>query len=94
MLNQNRCIPDQEKLEIRKVLEHIVLTEPLIPIATQLAVILAKVSRLDVPKEWPTLLPLLLENIRSTDGDRQYRFVFRNQYHKLLCFVLQGNWQS
>jgi hypothetical protein len=51
------------------------LTEPVVSIATQLAVIVGKVARLDVPKDWPTLLPLLLESIRSADPDKQYRSV-------------------
>uniref|UniRef100_A0A8C2ZVA0 Importin-11 n=1 Tax=Cyclopterus lumpus TaxID=8103 RepID=A0A8C2ZVA0_CYCLU len=47
--------------------------EPVNQIATQIAVLIAKVARLDCPRQWPELIPILLESVKGQDGLRQHR---------------------
>lgn len=42
-------------------------------IATQIAVLIAKVARLDCPRQWPELIPVLLESVKGQDGLQQHR---------------------
>lgn len=47
--------------------------EPVNQIATQIAVLIAKVARLDCPRQWPELIPILLESVKGHDGLQQHR---------------------
>ncbi|OCT57335.1 hypothetical protein XELAEV_18003640mg [Xenopus laevis] len=47
--------------------------EPVNQIATQIAVLIAKVARLDCPKQWPELIPTLIESVKIQDDLRQHR---------------------
>uniref|UniRef100_A0A8C7ZJ81 Importin-11 n=1 Tax=Oryzias sinensis TaxID=183150 RepID=A0A8C7ZJ81_9TELE len=47
--------------------------EPVNQIATQIAVLIAKVARLDCPRQWPELIPVLLESVKGQDGLQQHR---------------------
>ncbi|XP_072920613.1 importin-11 isoform X2 [Hemitrygon akajei] len=47
--------------------------EPVNQIATQIGVLIAKVARLDCPRNWPELIPTLLESVRVHDDLRQHR---------------------
>uniref|UniRef100_A0A8C5N0A2 Importin-11 n=1 Tax=Leptobrachium leishanense TaxID=445787 RepID=A0A8C5N0A2_9ANUR len=47
--------------------------EPVNQIATQIAVLIAKVARLDCPKQWPELIPTLIESVKIPDDLRQHR---------------------
>ncbi|KAM4808983.1 importin-11 [Rhinophrynus dorsalis] len=47
--------------------------EPINQIATQIAVLIAKVARLDCPKQWPELIPTLIESVKVQDDLRQHR---------------------
>ncbi|KAM9329201.1 importin-11 [Gastrophryne carolinensis] len=47
--------------------------EPVNQIATQIAVLIAKVARLDCPKQWPELIPTLVESVKVQDDLRQHR---------------------
>uniref|UniRef100_A0A3P9HP15 Importin-11 n=1 Tax=Oryzias latipes TaxID=8090 RepID=A0A3P9HP15_ORYLA len=47
--------------------------EPVNQIATQIAVLIAKVARLDCPRQWPELIPVLLESVKGQDGLKQHR---------------------
>uniref|UniRef100_A0A4W4GNH3 Importin-11 n=1 Tax=Electrophorus electricus TaxID=8005 RepID=A0A4W4GNH3_ELEEL len=47
--------------------------EPVNQIATQIAVLIAKVARLDCPRQWPELIPVLLESVKVQDILRQHR---------------------
>ncbi|XP_075039084.1 importin-11 isoform X2 [Mixophyes fleayi] len=47
--------------------------EPVNQIATQIAVLIAKVARLDCPKQWPELIPTLIESVKVEDDLRQHR---------------------
>ncbi|OBS80045.1 hypothetical protein A6R68_21754, partial [Neotoma lepida] len=42
-------------------------------IATQIAVLIAKVARLDCPRQWPELIPTLVESVKVQDDLRQHR---------------------
>ena len=66
------AIKDEEKWEIRSNLLQLYV-EPVFPIALQLAVIVGKVSRFDVPKEWPELFPMLQAGIQNTEPMVQHR---------------------
>uniref|UniRef100_A0A3B4AHG4 Importin-11 n=1 Tax=Periophthalmus magnuspinnatus TaxID=409849 RepID=A0A3B4AHG4_9GOBI len=47
--------------------------EPVNQIATQIAVLIAKVARLDCPRHWPELIPILLESVKGQDSLQQHR---------------------
>ncbi|XP_066231774.1 importin-11 isoform X1 [Saccopteryx leptura] len=48
-------------------------SEPVNQIATQIAVLIAKVARLDCPRQWPELIPTLIESVKVQDDLRQHR---------------------
>ncbi|KAK2150064.1 hypothetical protein LSH36_425g01002 [Paralvinella palmiformis] len=48
-------------------------TEPVMQIATQQAVLIAKIARLDCPRQWPELLPTLLQAVRCEETLTQQR---------------------
>lgn len=48
-------------------------TEPVSQIAVQRAVIISKIARMDCPKEWPELLPTLLQAVESPNVLIQHR---------------------
>ncbi|KAL6035978.1 hypothetical protein STEG23_038423, partial [Scotinomys teguina] len=45
----------------------------ILKIATQIAVLIAKVARLDCPRQWPELIPTLVESVKVQDDLRQHR---------------------
>ncbi|XP_058025658.1 importin-11 isoform X2 [Ahaetulla prasina] len=47
--------------------------EPVNQIATQISVLIAKVARLDCPRQWPELIPILVESVKIEDDLRQHR---------------------
>ncbi|XP_028604091.2 importin-11 isoform X1 [Podarcis muralis] len=47
--------------------------EPINQIATQISVLIAKVARLDCPRQWPELIPTLVESVKIQDDLRQHR---------------------
>lgn len=49
------------------------LGEPVPQVATQLAVLIGKIARVDCPREWGDLLPALFQAVRSTDQLVQHR---------------------
>lgn len=67
-----KAIAEEEKTRIRVGLLHN-LNEPLAQIATQLAVLISKIARVDCPREWPELLPALFEAVKSADPLIQHR---------------------
>lgn len=44
-----------------------------VQIATQLAVLIGKVARLDCPRNWPLLIPTLLQGVRCPEDLLQQR---------------------
>lgn len=67
-----KAITEEEKARIRCGLLHN-LREPVPQVATQLAVLIAKIARVDCPREWPDLLPALFEAVKSSDQLVQHR---------------------
>lgn len=66
------AISEEEKSQIRCGLLHN-LREPVSQVATQLAVLIAKIARVDCPREWPNLLPSLFEAVKSNDDIVRHR---------------------
>ncbi|XP_043213718.1 importin-11-like isoform X1 [Amphibalanus amphitrite] len=60
------CIPETERPEIRTRLLNC-LNEPVNQVATQVAVLIARVARFDCPREWPELLPSLVTAARADE---------------------------
>ncbi|XP_069491668.1 importin-11 [Ambystoma mexicanum] len=67
------ALPETEKVALRDGLLARSLDEPAPQIATQMAVLIAKVARLDCPRHWPELVPALLEAVRAEEALRQHR---------------------
>lgn len=66
-------ISDEERIAIKASLEKLMLVEPAMNICTQLAIVISKIARLEI-REWPSLLPCLMEWIRSADVEKQHRY--------------------
>lgn len=66
------AMSDEERESIRAQLLGN-FNEPVAPIATQLAVLIGKVARLDCPRNWPGLIPTLLEAVKTPDKLAQQR---------------------
>jgi hypothetical protein len=59
-------ITDEEKAVIRSTLLQC-LEEPVQQVSTQLAVLMARIARLDCPERWPDLLPHLTKGVQSAN---------------------------
>ncbi|VEN37849.1 unnamed protein product [Callosobruchus maculatus] len=70
--NAPNAISEQEKSTIRQGLL-CNFEEPVNQIAVQRAVLISKVARLDWPREWPNVFPVLLQGIESPNGMVQHR---------------------
>ncbi|XP_793829.2 importin-11 isoform X2 [Strongylocentrotus purpuratus] len=70
--NATNAISDTEKVGIRAKLVAR-FDEPIAPIATQLAVLISKIARMDCPRIWPELVPILLEAVKQPDLLAQQR---------------------
>lgn len=66
------AISDQEKQTLRQGLIAD-FSEPVNQVAVQRAVLISKVARIDCPKEWPELLPTLIQAVESTESVIQHR---------------------
>uniref|UniRef100_A0A7N6BXI6 Importin-11 n=1 Tax=Anabas testudineus TaxID=64144 RepID=A0A7N6BXI6_ANATE len=66
------ALSEEEKVSLRAGLITN-FNEPVNQIATQIAVLIAKVARLDCPRQWPELIPILLESVKGQDGLQQHR---------------------
>ena len=63
------AICDEEKAAIRAVLLSC-LAEPVgKEVALQIAVVVGKIARFDVPREWPELMPALMTAIQNSGGN-------------------------
>ncbi|XP_049837055.1 importin-11 isoform X1 [Schistocerca gregaria] len=58
------AISEEEKVTLRRGLVSN-FHEPVNQVATQIAVLLAKIARFDCPREWPDLVPVLLSEAKS-----------------------------
>lgn len=61
------------KSATERVLEFPFKVAFVLQIATQIAVLIAKVARLDCPRQWPELIPILLESVKIQDSLQQHR---------------------
>lgn len=74
------------------------MREPVNQIATQLAVLVAKIARIDHPKEWPELYPTLMQGLESADPLIQHRsllmlhHVVKAMSSKRLAGMYNNNW--
>nr|CAD7423013.1 unnamed protein product [Timema monikensis] len=66
------AISEEEKCSLRQGLASS-FTEPVSQVATQIAVLISKVARLDCPREWPDLVPCLLTAVKSDSALVQHR---------------------
>ena len=67
------AINEAEKVEIRRNFLQSFGHEPLYQIALQAAVSMGKIARYDVPREWPELLPALVQAVQSNESILQHR---------------------
>lgn len=70
--NAPNAISEDEKLLLKRQLVF-GFNEPVNQIATQLSVLIGKIARLDCPRYWPELIPVLLEAVRVDDVLLQQR---------------------
>ncbi|XP_039175701.1 importin-11 isoform X3 [Crotalus tigris] len=68
----NSALSEEEKSTLRAGLIAN-FNEPVNQIATQISVLIAKVARLDCPRQWPELIPTLVESVKIQDDLRQHR---------------------
>ncbi|XP_045467255.1 importin-11 isoform X2 [Harmonia axyridis] len=73
------AISEEEKILIKRGLISS-FNEPVNQIATQRAVLVARIARIDCPKEWGDLLPSLLQTILSNDILIQHRSMLTLQH--------------
>ncbi|XP_053909728.1 importin-11 isoform X2 [Cuculus canorus] len=66
------ALSEEEKVTLRAGLITN-FNEPVNQIATQISVLIAKVARVDCPRQWPELIPTLLESVKVQDDLRQHR---------------------
>ena len=67
------AISEAEKVDIRSKLLQNFGCEPVPMIALQAAVAIGKIARFDVPKDWPELLPALVQAVQAQDSLIQHR---------------------
>lgn len=70
--NATNAIKDDEKVSIKASLIQS-FNEPVLQIASQIAVIVSKIARLDWVKDWPDLIPRVLEVVQGEDQLQQHR---------------------
>ncbi|XP_039291303.1 importin-11-like isoform X1 [Nilaparvata lugens] len=88
--NISNGISDLEKDGLRKSLL-CNIREPVLQIATQMAVIVAKIARLDYPREWPQLMPALLSELRSGGAEQRALLVLSHVIKSLSSKRLAGD---
>ncbi|XP_058025659.1 importin-11 isoform X3 [Ahaetulla prasina] len=71
-LRSSSALSEEEKSTLRAGLIAN-FNEPVNQIATQISVLIAKVARLDCPRQWPELIPILVESVKIEDDLRQHR---------------------
>lgn len=70
--NAPNAIAEEEKDALKKRLVDS-FNEPVPQVATQLAVLIGKIARMDCPRYWPELIPTLLQVVRCNDRLLQER---------------------
>lgn len=70
----NNAIQEDSKKVIRNLI--LDFSEPSDHIASQLAILVGKIARYDVPRKWPELFPTLIQNIQINDNFQRKRCMF------------------
>ncbi|CAG0893849.1 unnamed protein product [Darwinula stevensoni] len=65
-------IPEEEKVKIRQWLL-MRFDEPVNQIALQMAVMIGRIARFDCPRDWPTLIPTLMNAVKVDNDLHQHR---------------------
>ncbi|XP_063215721.1 importin-11-like isoform X2 [Bacillus rossius redtenbacheri] len=68
------AISEAEKIPLRQGLASC-FTEPVNQIATQIAVLISKIARVEWPRDWPELIPVILEAVKSNNPLVQHRAI-------------------
>lgn len=68
---QNGIVEEEKQFLKRNLITK--FDEPHIQIATQISVLIGKIARLDCPKFWPELVPVLVQSIQVEDSLQQHR---------------------
>ena len=63
------------------------------PVALQMAVIVGKISRFDVPKEWPQLFPVLEAGIKAASSTQTSQHPNEEQRQLLMLQVIKHSCQ-
>ncbi|XP_047505751.1 importin-11 [Pieris napi] len=72
--NAPHAISDEERIKLRQgLLNSNILNEPVAQIATQEAVLIAKIARFDCPENWPNLIPDLIGALKAPQSLVQHR---------------------
>ncbi|XP_067143577.1 importin-11 [Centruroides vittatus] len=80
----NAISEDEKHILRQKLISN--FTEPFNKLAIQLAVLISKIARFDCPREWPQLVPTLLEALRTSDDLQQQRALLTlHHVTKALC---------
>ena len=90
-MNDCSAISEQEKQSLKRSLISN-FNEPVNQIAVQIAVLISKICRHDLPKDWPDLFPTLLQGVESSDPLIQHRslLTFHNVIKVLSSKRLSG----
>ena len=56
-----------------------------IQLALQLAVVIGKIARFDCPKQWPELLPVLIDAITTINDELRQQRILLSFYHVIKC---------
>ncbi|XP_017466077.1 PREDICTED: importin-11 [Rhagoletis zephyria] len=70
--NVRHELPSEEKQQIREILLKKFSTEPVPQVMLQIAVLIARIARIDCPRDWPELIPQLMKQLQicaQTEGD-------------------------
>lgn len=65
-------LPQEEKQQIRDLLLVHFANEPIPQISLQIAVLMARIARIDCPRDWPQLIPELLKRLQSSAACEVY----------------------
>ncbi|XP_041980606.1 importin-11 [Aricia agestis] len=91
------AITEDEKQKLRQgLLTSSILSEPVMQIATQQAVLIAKIARHDCPLHWPNLVPELISTLKAPQPLVQYRslLIFHHVVKALASKRLAGDRQT
>eukprot|EP00899_Mesostigma_viride_P007297 jgi/Mesvir1/16569/Mv10108-RA.3 len=80
--NSNTNITDEEKVYLRAQLLSLV-GEPNQQISIQLALLVARIARIDYPRDWPELFPTLLARLQAENNPGTVQQIYLTLHHVL-----------